>query len=358
MSSYLYCYHLPSMNSIKIGFGDDPKARMLHYSKVYRLRPDHASLKSWPLPISGIAIHLEKSCHREFESLGMHRKNISGNYGEAQEVFELFDVGYDGAVKIIDEIVGEELGQIISALRVQKNKINTKRQREAARQQYAERAKKQRDAEMAIIQDCARIIKDNLAQKTFVPLSAALDRAKAIMLEKPSSQKRGIFDFRKARLTGDELFYNWERRGEFVPLVVEVFHLDRKLRYCELRLKKKYLNEVGAEYLNIVSEGVAMAGWDFWRPAPRHSFYNPFQILYSLDSFGSRRLVALREVEHAVQNVMGVGSSVAVRIIDESAKLRELFSFAYRELPPELMKDFSFSISEFDVPFANSLRLE
>lgn len=356
MQSYLYTYYIPSINAIKIGFGGDPKARMLDYTKIYQLQSDINTLRSWPLPIPGIASHIEKNCHDAFKNLGFHQKFISSSQGEAQEIFELFDVKYFDAVKIVEEILQEQAETLIAALRAPKKRIENHRQRDIARFQYLERINKQRSEIEQLTEECSRIIRNNLAPKIFTPLSNVLDKAKLILSQVPPVPKKRFYEFRRDVLTPCDILYNWERREELVYIMIEVFHLDRKLRYSQLKLFQKYYKAAGGEYMNIVEKGAELAGHNFWRPAPKHRHYNYFQILYTHKNYSTKQLVALEEVIHAVQSIAGFAGPMALRFFEETPKLQGLRTFAFRNLPPELIDEFAFAVSSLDERFVHALK--
>ena len=84
--------------------------------------------------------------------------------------------------------------------------------------------------------------------------------------------------------------------------------------------------------------------------------YNHFQILYSDEDYMTKSLVAREEVVHAIMGVTDLTRNMAERILNETPDLRKLQAYACKNLPPELMSEFSSLISKFDMNYARLLK--
>jgi len=207
MASFVYCYYLPKINSIKVGFGDDPKVRMVHYTRTYGLEADKRSLREWSLPIPAIANHIEKRCHEKFIDLGLHPKDIKNSESEAQEVFQLFNVSYDEAIEIVEEVVQDQIQELLAQLGARQKRIAKNKAQDEAREKFRARYKQDDEERERLTAECCRILRNNLAPKTFFPLRAALDTAKSLRDQIPPAPKKGFFDFGKSSPTAEELFF-------------------------------------------------------------------------------------------------------------------------------------------------------
>lgn len=353
MPSFVYCYHLPNINCIKVGFGDNPKFRMTSYTRNYGLEADNRSLREWSLPIAGIANHIEKRCHETFIELGLHSKRITNSESEAQEVFQLFNVTYDEAIKIIEEVVQGQIQELLFELGARKKATVRNKAQDEAKEKFIQRATLQQEEVERLTSECALLIRNVVAPKTFIPLRSVLEDAQQLTAKIPLAPKKRFLDFGKPIPTAQDLFFSWEHRFELVNIIARVFRLDRNLRYTQLALYSKYYKAPGGNYMNVVSHAAALEGFDFWRPAPAFHTYNHFQILFSLDEYKTRSEVACREVEHITQSL---GVPNAKRFIQECDKLRQLQMDAKTDQPPELMDEFSFLTSPMNLEFMLSLK--
>lgn len=77
---YIYIYHIPNLNAVKIGKGENPFGRMLDYAKLHALDVDAESLAFWD--VGKRADKVERWLHR---AVNMPKVNV----GKTNEVFSL-----------------------------------------------------------------------------------------------------------------------------------------------------------------------------------------------------------------------------------------------------------------------------
>ena len=94
---YLYTYHAPELNAIKIGRGNDPWKRMDDYSYHHGFRADHGSLQLWDCGENDPAF-LESYVHN---NIGLRQVK----HRRATELFALKG-SYEDAVAKIDQLIG------------------------------------------------------------------------------------------------------------------------------------------------------------------------------------------------------------------------------------------------------------
>jgi hypothetical protein len=71
VTHYVYCWHEPALNAIKVGYGREPHQRMLDYAKLYRLNFDERSLVAVKVPDGTSAEVVEEKCHRALFAIGL-----------------------------------------------------------------------------------------------------------------------------------------------------------------------------------------------------------------------------------------------------------------------------------------------
>lgn len=94
-TSNIYAYFVPSLNAIKVGYGDSSVQRMKSYVKQYGLDVAESSLRSWEIPVSGVAQTIESECHKTLLASGLERLSVFADEQEAQELFGLGDITYE-----------------------------------------------------------------------------------------------------------------------------------------------------------------------------------------------------------------------------------------------------------------------
>jgi hypothetical protein len=98
---YVYAYHAPKINAIKIGMGQDPWVRMDHYSYSHGFDVDSNSLHAWELPYDVDAKTIENYLHR---NIGLPTKP----FRRAKELFDLKDTSYQDALHKLKWLMTEE----------------------------------------------------------------------------------------------------------------------------------------------------------------------------------------------------------------------------------------------------------
>ena len=96
---YVYTYHVPHLNAIKIGYGEKPWNRMDDYAYMHNLNPDAKSLRFWR---SEDARELEAYLHN---NLGLKRVR----HGRATELF-LLKNSYENTVARADQMLHDVTG--------------------------------------------------------------------------------------------------------------------------------------------------------------------------------------------------------------------------------------------------------
>lgn len=100
---YVYCYHIPQLNSIKIGKGD-PASRMADYTRTYNLTADRSSLHFWAMPTDASASAMESRIHANISLMNQPFTNREG--ATAREIFTLGSTDYRDAVAEVKAIIG------------------------------------------------------------------------------------------------------------------------------------------------------------------------------------------------------------------------------------------------------------
>lgn len=113
-ASYVYAYYIPEIDSIKIGFGNDAKRRMIDYCRTYNLVPEHATLVAWEMPSPVIASALETAIHRGFKQVGYDLYVLDSSEKDPQELFSLNGKRHQEATLYISQIIQEVLSEFAS----------------------------------------------------------------------------------------------------------------------------------------------------------------------------------------------------------------------------------------------------
>lgn len=113
-ASYVYAYYIPGIDSIKIGFGNDAKRRMIDYCRAYNLVPEHATLVAWEMPSPVIASALETAIHRGFKQVGFDLYVLDSSEKYPQELFSLNGKTHQDATLYISQIIQEVLREFSS----------------------------------------------------------------------------------------------------------------------------------------------------------------------------------------------------------------------------------------------------
>ena len=107
--STVYAFNVPSMNSIKVGFGADGRTRMKNYSRQYALSSSAVSLREWKLPSPSLASSIETACHRALLHADFCRLAHVVDEREARELFDLGHHSYEEAVIVVAEAIEETI---------------------------------------------------------------------------------------------------------------------------------------------------------------------------------------------------------------------------------------------------------
>ena len=114
--STVYAFHVPSMNTIKVGFGADGRTRMTNYSRQYALSSSAVSLREWKLPSPSLASAIETACHRALLNADFCRIAHVVDEREARELFDLGHHSYEEAVIVVAEAIEETINALHAAL--------------------------------------------------------------------------------------------------------------------------------------------------------------------------------------------------------------------------------------------------
>ena len=95
---YVYSYHVPHLNAIKIGHGADPRARMDNYAYTHNLDVDPRSLKMWNAGDSDNARAYEQRAH---DQIGLKKMKFQ----RATELFSLDRLNYEQAAARLEHVL-------------------------------------------------------------------------------------------------------------------------------------------------------------------------------------------------------------------------------------------------------------
>jgi hypothetical protein len=110
---YVYMWHEPRLNAIKIGYGNDAKGRMLEYAKTYGLQYDEDSLVMVEIPTGFDCSVIETTCHNHATD-SLRLRSIT-NRGAMQELFLLGSETYEDVSNELHHVIERKLYAIVQA---------------------------------------------------------------------------------------------------------------------------------------------------------------------------------------------------------------------------------------------------
>lgn len=322
--STVYAFHVPNMNSIKVGFGADGRARMKHYSRQYALSSSAVSLREWKLPSPSLASSIEAACHRALLHADFCRVAHAVDEREARELFELGHHSYEEAVIVVAEAIEETINSLHAALGKFKpvSQERARQQKDAAQKRrtaiHEEKKTRKEEEENRLINFATPEIRQRWESEA-APFAKACDHAGVIL--KQFSGRQG---FLSSMLNGQQSdafrMRNWEQWPFIKRLILEIFHSARRAKslYCEMEGRHGNYAELAAGRL-----GLSLR-------APRgHG-------LPMVGSYPDKNGMAFLEVRLVVQEATGFGGDDAEEVIKFDPDLIALVRFAEQNPASEL----------------------
>jgi hypothetical protein len=104
---YIYCWHEPRLNAIKVGVGLNPRWRMEQYAEKYGLTYDARSLRAVKIPPRLHHEITETKCHEALCASGCFQvfEPHPNGFGSSQELFKLGAVTYYDAMGIVAKTI-------------------------------------------------------------------------------------------------------------------------------------------------------------------------------------------------------------------------------------------------------------
>jgi len=314
--SYVYAYHVTSHGLIKVGFGDNPKSRMLSYCSTYGISADTKSLKSWDFPAASIASVIETAIHDALIESGFERHSLLMEDQEAQELFVLGSSTYQDALEIVTEAIEKSTRSLMTGLRTKERLVATEKEnlrREEIRKQKAEE-KRRSNLYKEQVEAVLRQRMTERARATWAsevqPWLDCVEKAKQLMQQK--SHFSGIANLWTGRDSVDQLRYR-AIYPAILDLVSTAFHGMRRARAWRLKLVLEFGSSVYPEGVDLQFPG---------------GCYLPEDTLH--DSINE---YCVTEVRLAVQSVTGWGGDDALTLMKRDPDaFRELIQFA-RDTP-------------------------
>ena len=251
--SFVYAYHLPQIKSIKVGFGDNPKQRMLAYTAKYNISPAHQTLKTWDMPSPGVAANVESSCHAALLKYGFKRSSLSDGENEASEIFYLGEFSYDDALSIVVDAIDDYITYLRKSLEG-KNFGQSFRQERKGDEVMRERERRKEKSVRELKEEISAGYREYYTNY--------------LMIEKQYSEHNRQFNHRQAGIfdrmlgrdkTEAEQFLEWsgfEKSINFVPLILKSSRPAREFFH--------YIHEKNS--YSLIEEAQKRVGIDLWCP--------------------------------------------------------------------------------------------
>ena len=323
-TSNIYCYYVKNHNAIKVGFGDSSVSRMRDYAKTYSLDVDIATLKTWQIPVSGLALSIENACHGALIEAGIHRHLIPNSDGkEAQELFFLGTTPYQEAVLLVAGTIDETI-HFFSTKIVKSSHFNSEQSRRKAEENRVRKeainAKKKEEFQI-LVSDCSQQIK-NVWNSKFEPVASFRQTTRAINknFDFTESFLKNIFRFERNTV---KRFHNWNQYPRIREMVVNIFDAQREAKQELINIFKIYQNR------EVISKACDYTGLQIYSPG---GFDLPFvdNPLYA-DEW------AFIEVRLLIQEATySLGGDEASELIKLDSTLQSLVKKAAQKKPPEL----------------------
>lgn len=325
-ASFVYSYFIPSLNAIKVGFGEDPERRMYSYTQMYSLSPDVSSLKVWEMPSAGVASNIETSCHQSLINAGLERLVISSGHAEANEIFHLREVQYSDALDLLVEEIDDYLEYLRKSL---EGKSFAKERGETKKKDELQRAR-----QVATEQKISEIefdLKENY-YKFYQPLIDEINRADQHWRSMPFEQRNKLTAIFKGWKSVSEAFFKWEGVKKCVDNVSPILRTARSAKSYYLKVTKKYPYE-------LIKSAEQRQNLSLYNPHPSYELPIVYPTVVSNYRDEPRLKVdaAIYEVMLCTQIATGQGSDECFRLIEEFKSLQDLATFARLNPPRELL---------------------
>jgi hypothetical protein len=324
-ASFVYSYFIPSLNAIKVGFGDDPERRMYSYTRTYSIAADFTSLKTWEMPSAGVASNIESVCHQCLLTAGFERLNVTSGDAEANEIFHLREVSYQDAVEILIEEIDDYLDYLRKSLEGKsfaKEYRSTRKKEELKKARQAEKDRKISGLEIEL---------RNNYKSHYEALILEIKKADQHWRSMPFEQRGRLSAMFKGWKQVSEVFFQWEGVKQCVNNVPPILKAARTAKSYYLRIIKNYPYE-------LIEAAERQAGVSLYNPVK----YYELPIVYPtvVDKYQDESII---KVDAAVYEVMlctniatGQGSQESFRLIKEHKVLQDLLTYARQSPPPEL----------------------
>lgn len=322
--SNLYAYYVKSHNAVKVGFGDSSVSRMKNYSKQYQLIVDERSLRTWEIPVAGLAQAIESSCHQALLDAGSERLLLVVEGQESQELFKLDALSYDESLIIVAGTIDE----MISVIRKSLNSINLNAKEESRKKIEELKQKKainkkieQEDLEHQA-NECAELIEKSWVTN-FQPFVDAFYEVSKIS-STFEYRKKGFARFFEKDDDPVVKMRGWYKYPTIKKYVNKLFHLQRKAKQAFLDIHNKFSNEV-------VKKAEEKVGKSLYNPIKGHPF--DFGGL-DPNTKGTGDEIAFLEVYLIVSICLDWGWDWAEPLIRRDKELLQLVAYAKQNLPP------------------------
>ena len=321
-TSNIYSYFVPNLKAIKVGYGDSSVQRMKSYAKQYHLEVAESSLRTWEIPVSGLAQTIEQECRKTLLDAGLEKLAIYANEQEAQELFDLGDVTYEDAVLLVAETVDETIENMRQRLGGESSKSskNSRKKREEIRI-------KQEKVQAAFDKRTAECLKEIVViwEKSFVPLKTLISSEDKYQREFNSYYHNRFFkNWPSRKGSCAELIYKWKLYPKVQDAIISAFWAMRDAKSDLVRL-----------YDRFGSRNVSAAERQFFVHKQGH-----LKIFVNfIDKDGWDSNFAALEVRLVVQEITHWGGEDAMELIELDPKLAKLVTTAEKILPPELEVD-------------------
>jgi hypothetical protein len=288
--SYLYCFYIPDINAIKVGYGADGQQRMRQYSSQYSLSAEIESFRKWSLPSSGVASTIESACHDALVGAGFRRLERVVDESQARELFELGATSYNDAVLLVTEAIDDTVSKLVAALNTTKPLQHEKKLQATARI----KAQKELDTERQV-REIASLIQgrweDSYGPFIKVVLKASKIREKFIWppdqpLWKKILHGRGKHDYMAEVLA----MFNWEHWSELRSTVPEILWAGREAWELYAEIHHNY-DDTDLYTHSCLEQAQKLAGFNLWTPLdhliegsminPPFNQLTPYSVSYS-----------------------------------------------------------------------------
>lgn len=325
--SNLYAYYVRHHDAIKVGFGDSSVQRMRAYAKQYELDVELSSLRTWDIPVSGIAPHVESYCHSALVDAGYEILYLLKNDQEAQELFKLYKRPYEEALLIVAGAIEEAVSEIYARLSkinpLTEEKLRQKKIRNKLRIETQQQIRTQEHEKR--VSECA----DHIRAMWPIHYQNLLDdfESSRKINKNFSYQESSIKTFFTGEKDPVSRMYEWESYSLIRGYVEKIFFHMRDAKQGYIKTALAFRDG------QVIADAAIACDCSLINPGGRGlNFIN-----YAID----REDVAFLEVRLAVQEATYCfGGDDASDLIKRDPVLQHLVETARKFPPPELNSDF------------------